>query len=55
MIKVCGLWAHDRKDGGEYYCGRVGNIRVLLFPVDKEGENLPRFDLYVDKHEERGD
>jgi len=55
MIKVTGLWEKERQGGGIYYSARLGSIKVLLFPVDRKGENSPAFDMYISQLESRND
>ena len=47
MIKLCGLWASETKDGRVYYSGRMNEAKLLIFPVRDEGDNKPAFDAYI--------
>jgi hypothetical protein len=47
MMKVTGLWANKAKDGKTYLSGRLGDMRVLIFPNNfKEAENHPSHIMY---------
>jgi hypothetical protein len=47
MMKVTGLWANKARDGKTYLSGRLGDMRVLIFPNNyKEAENHPSHIMY---------
>jgi hypothetical protein len=47
MMKVTGLWANKAKDGKTYLSGRLGDVKILIFPNNfKEAENQPSHIMY---------
>jgi hypothetical protein len=58
MMKVTGLWANKAKDGKTYLSGRLGDMRVLIFPNNyKEAENHPSHIMYfapIERQQDQG-
>lgn len=58
MIKLCGLWKSQTKDGKVYYSGGLSySTNLLLFPnsYKKEGDNNPDLIVYIGKKEKKED
>jgi hypothetical protein len=55
MIKLCGLWKKESKDGATYYSGKLSySTNILLFPNKyKQGEKDPDLILYIGKAEKK--
>ena len=42
VLRICGLWKHDGKDGKPYLAGSLGGVRVLVFTnAEKPDEKSP--------------
>jgi len=56
MIKLCGLWKNQAKDGKVYYSGGLSySTNLLLFPnkYKEKGDKNPELILYISKKEKK--
>lgn len=48
IVNVCGLWKNKSKSGKTYLSGTIGNIKIMVFPVDeKRSEKSPDYSLCI--------
>lgn len=54
MIKLTGLWKNKSKNGMEYLSGRLGNAKVMIFPVkNKKSDKSPDYELVLAEYEHK--
>jgi len=55
MIKLCGLWKKEGKEGNVYYSGKLSySTNLILFPNKyKQNEKDPSLILYIAKFEKK--
>lgn len=55
MIKVCGLWLNESKNG-KYFSGTLGGIKILIFKNQyKKEDKHPDYNLFfAPKEDKRG-
>jgi hypothetical protein len=47
LIKLCGLWENQTKDGRQYFSGVLGGVKVLLFRDKNPAEGGPQWSLMI--------
>ena len=48
MIELCGLWLNKKNDGEEYFSGKLGNVKLLVFKNKyKTADNQPDYKICI--------
>lgn len=55
-VKLGGVWKSKTRDGRTYYSGTInGNMRLLIFEVQKKNEKQPDLEIFLTTPEKRED
>jgi uncharacterized protein (DUF736 family) len=47
-VKLMGLWKNKSRDGKQYFMGKLGRVKVLVFPNErKQAENQPDYNVFI--------
>ena len=55
LVAIGALWKSKDKNGNEYFSGKMGDARLLVFSNKKEKDNQPDFRVYVTTPQKRED
>lgn len=48
LIKITGLWLNRTKDGRDYFSGRFGDARILIFENrERASDKMPTHTLFI--------
>ena len=47
LIKLCGMFENETKDGRQYFSGVLGGVKVLLFKDRNSAEGVPQWSLMI--------
>ena len=55
LVKMGALWINQGKNG-EYFAGKLGDAKLLMFANDKKGnDKAPDYNLYVAPYQKKDD
>jgi len=52
LIPLTALWRHTSSAGKTYYNGRLGEAKILMFPIESDNPNAPAFKIMLAEPDE---
>ena len=49
-VRLAGLWRNVSKSGEEYFTGKLGNLKIIIFAnKQKQSDRAPDYNMYIEE------